>query len=72
MNIYLKDKDYHTVLEVLKDELSSRHNYIWTTKDGSNINVKDMTDFHLKNTIALIEEKIELKQIINGGCDNDW
>lgn len=72
MDIYLKDKDLYTILEVLKEELSSRHNYIWTMKDGTNINIKEMTDSHLENTINLIQERIQLRQIINGGIDNDW
>ena len=53
-------------LSILKEELESRNpkNYQWQTKDGTVLNVKDMTDSHLKNAINLLEKHVYEQEII--------
>ena len=54
-------------LVVLKEELERRNpkNYQWKTKSGNIVNVKDMTDSHLRNTVNLLENYLHEKEIIN-------
>ena len=53
-------------LNILKEELESRNpkNYQWKAKDGTVLNVKDMTDSHLKNAINLLEKYVWEQEII--------
>ena len=53
-------------LAVLKEELENRNpkNYQWKTKNGAVLNVKDMTDSHLKNAINLLENYLHEQEII--------
>lgn len=46
---------------------------IWTTQNGTKINVKDMTTKHILNTLKCIEEE-RIQFIINIGWsqDNDY
>ena len=46
--------------------------YYWTMKDGSKINVDDMTEEHLKNVLKLIirrEEGKRRQDILDTYCD---
>lgn len=46
----------------------------WTTKNGDEIEVKDMTTQHIKNCIkAIKEERITIGEIVDVGytCDGD-
>ena len=54
-------------LSVLKEELESRNpkNYQWKTRNGTILNVKDMTDSHLRNAINLLEKCLHEQEIIN-------
>lgn len=55
--------------------LRARNNgdIVWTTKEGNQVPIKDMTDTHLVNTINMLErksiEEIELEEAI---ASYDW
>lgn len=55
--------------------LRARNNgdIIWTTKEGNQVPIKDMTDTHLVNTINMLErksiEELELEEAIES---YDW
>ena len=54
-------------LAILKEELESRNpkNYQWKIKSGAVLNVKDMTDSHLRNAINMLERYLHEQEIIN-------
>lgn len=55
-------------LEVLKFEklLRARNNgsLMWTTRDGRQVPVKDMTDEHLNNSITMLERAQEHQEML--------
>ena len=52
-------------LHVLRQELANRLNYVWKSKNGSLVNVKDMTTSHLVHAINMLEEYLKQKEIVN-------
>lgn len=52
-------------LYVLRQELTNRLNYMWKSKNGSIVRVKDMTTSHLVHAINMLEEYLKQKEIVN-------
>lgn len=51
-------------LYVLKNELARRVNYKWKCRDGSIVDVKDMTTSHLMNVVNKLENYLQEKEVI--------
>ena len=56
--------DPEDALRVLRAELERRTVYLWQTKDGSELPVREMTDEHLERTIAMLARVEEERDII--------
>lgn len=41
---------------------------IWTTRDGTKIDIRDMTDTHLSNAINMLDRRIETLQDELSAC----
>lgn len=61
--VILTIDDLDKALIVFKKELENRKIYKWKMKNGNLIDVKDMSDTHLQNTISLLEEQKLLYEI---------
>ena len=61
-------------LRILELEQERRDSYYWTTSKGKEINVKDMSDTHLKNTINYLRNYIAEEEIVleNIGVIEDY
>lgn len=51
-------------LHVLRSELERRANYQWRCKNGSVVDVKDMTTSHLVHAINMLEEYLAQKEVV--------
>lgn len=45
---------------------------VWTTKDGKQIPLKDMTDQHIQNAINCLTRNEEMKDAAYDFMDEDW
>lgn len=54
-SIYLAQVDIEDALRLLKAERERRSKIIWTTNDGRDIDIKDMSGRHLDNAIDMLE-----------------
>lgn len=61
-------------LRILEQEQERRNSYYWTTAKGEQINVRDMSDTHLKNTINYLKEYLTEREIVmeNIGVIEDY
>lgn len=51
-------------LYVLRSELAKRINYQWRCKNGSVVDVKDMTTSHLVHAINMLEDYLKEKKVV--------
>ena len=61
MNVFqsvLTSREPREALEVLERELDRRSTFLWTMKDGRTIDVREMDDSHLLNTIRMLQNKV--------------
>ena len=52
-------------LGILRAEMNRRTVYRWTMKDGSTIDVRDMTMTHLENALALVRRKLAMEDMVS-------
>ena len=51
-------------LRMLEQEQERRDSFYWTTSDGKEINIQDMSDTHLKNTIKYLKRYLTEMEIV--------
>ena len=51
-------------LAKLKEELASRDEYYWRTKDGTEVKLSEMSTSHLINTINWLKQRIYEEEIV--------
>lgn len=56
--------DWASLAILTAERIMRSHNYKWTMRNGEMIDIKDMDDKHLNNTIALIKRQLEDHRIV--------
>lgn len=51
-------------LRMLEQEQERRDSFYWTTSEGKEINIQDMSDTHLKNTIKYLKRYLTEREIV--------
>lgn len=64
-SIYLAHVDIEDALRFLKIERERRSKIIWTTNDGRDIDIRDMSDNHLNNSIDMLERMRHEREIVS-------
>lgn len=59
-------------LYFLNKEKERRMEILWTQQNGCTIDIKNMTDQHLENTIKMLEKVKFEAEIINAGGFDEW
>lgn len=49
----------------LEQELQKRKGIYWTMKNGDLINISEMSESHIINTLSLLERQIQLDELID-------
>ena len=62
--VVLTWKEPRVSLAKLKEELASRDEYYWRTKDGTEVKLSEMSTSHLLNTINLLKNRIHEEEIV--------
>lgn len=64
MDIDLGKINIVEAIKILEKELEKRNppSYVWTMKNGEKINLKDMSNEHIKNVIKLLHKNFELEE----------
>ena len=64
-SIYLAHVDIEDALRLLKTERERRSKIIWTTNNGRDIDIRDMSDNHLDNSIDMLERMRHEREIVS-------
>ena len=64
-SIYLAHVDIEDALRFLKAARERRTKIIWTTNDGREIDIRDMSDNHLDNSIDMLERMRHEREIVS-------
>ena len=74
-SVVLSIKDPETALEKLLMERTRRTKYLWTRKDGTQIELSKMPDVHLENTIRMLQGKVSERAMfkdVQDGFPDGW
>lgn len=69
MDKILSWENKQEALFFLEWERRRRSDVYWTTQAGNKINIKEMTDKHLLNTIRKLKEALAEWEIVSNGID---